>query len=166
MKKKMVIIILLLQFVGTAAQSFITVAGQKCMLNTGHVIDSISYRQTIISFDTKGFYGPYCTFEDDGYSKQYWYNCSSVGVRTRASSLYVYSGAKIEDTSFEGYGVDSVSVNTSHNGRKTIRGSCNDYFFRADYYCSNHIMLAYYYVSNNHLSFFDDLLDSVKILSQ
>jgi hypothetical protein len=136
------------------------VAGQKLELNTKHKLESVRFGDVVVSFDVKGFWGPYTTQYDDGYSKQYWYNTPSDKAGGHSSSITVYCGAPMSCESFSDYGVASTETIDRGDGRVSLRGESDGYFYRADYYCSSHLMIAYYYVTSDLLSFFDNLLDT------
>ena len=139
------------------AQNEIHVYGQKLQLNCEERMDGMMMDSLCVAVNVKGFYGPYVINDTGGFSKEYWLN-GNYSDNMPASSVFMYSGEGLNDSDLSRFGVKSSKI-ICQDGRKSLRGSIDGLNFREDYYGSNRLMIAYYYVRNCDVSRFDKMLD-------
>ncbi|MBQ1635510.1 MAG: hypothetical protein II102_02760 [Bacteroidales bacterium] len=140
-----------------AQNKSITVKGQRCYLNNEDIYDAIIRDRFAVMLNTNGFYGPYTISDEIGSSKEYWYN-KSYADNHPASSIFLYSGARLEYDSFSRYGVQSTTT-IEQTGVTSVRGYIDTLFFRSDYYCDNRLIISYYFVRQSDIQLFDRLVD-------
>ena len=158
--KRFIIIILILAL-GNNAQAqdkgFLA-RDQHIILHSDDYYDALTFGGNAVVLNTKSFYGPHILRNEDGSSKEYWYNKHYLDCYP-ASSIFLYSGTSLEYDSFLRYGVKSTTL-TQQENYVSIRGQIDSLFFRSDYYHNRQLVISYYFVRRSDVQLFDNILDS------
>lgn len=158
--KRFIIIILILAL-GNNAQAqdkgFLA-RDQHIILHSDDYYDALTFGGNAVVLNTKGFYGPHILRNEDGSSKEYWYNKHYLDCYP-ASSIFLYSGTSLEYDSFLRYGVKSTTL-TQQENYVSIRGQIDSLFFRSDYYHNRQLVISYYFVRRSDVQLFDNILDN------
>lgn len=150
-------VILILWNTIDAQYKSILIRGQQVFLNSDNYYDALSLGNNAVILNTNGFYGPYSSCYEYGYSKEYWYNKHYLDSYP-ASSVYLYSGTDIEYDRFSRFGVKSTTLSQKEDF-VSIRGQNDSLFFRSDYYCHRRLVISYLFVRQSDVQYFDQLLD-------
>ncbi len=158
--KRFIIIILILAL-GNNAQAqdkgFLA-RDQHIILHSDDYYDALTFGRNAVVLNTKGFYGPHILRNEDGSSKEYWYNKHYLDCYP-ASSIFLYSGTSLEYDRFFRYGVKSTTL-TQQENYVSIRGQIDSLFFRSDYYHNRQLVISYYFVRRSDVQLFDNILDN------
>ena len=158
--KRFIIIILILAL-GNNAQAqdkgFLA-RDQHIILHSDDYYDALTFGGNAVVLNTKSFYGPHILRNEDGSSKEYWYNKHYLDCYP-ASSIFLYSGTSLEYDRFFRYGVKSTTL-TQQENYVSIRGQIDSLFFRSDYYHNRQLVISYYFVRRSDVQLFDNILDN------
>ena len=158
---KRFIFIILILVLGNSIQAqdkgFI-VRDQHIIFHSDDYYDALTFGGNAVVLNTNGFYGPHILRNEDGSSKEYWYNKHYLDCYP-ASSIFLYSGTSLEYDCFFRYGVKSTTF-TQQENHVSIRGQIDSLFFRSDYYCHRQLVISYYFVRRSDVQLFDNILDS------
>lgn len=159
MKRFIIFILILVLGNNTNAQDKgFLVLDQHIILHSNDYYDALILEDNAIVLNTNGFYGPYTLCNEDGSSKEYWYNKHYFDSYP-ASSVFLYSGQSLEYDNFSRYGVKSTTI-TQQENFVSIRGQIDSLYFRSDYYCNCQLVVSYYFVRQSNVQLFDSIIDN------
>ena len=153
-----IILILVLGNIAQAQDKGFLVRGQHIFLHSVDYYDALILGDNAVVLNTNGFYGPHTLRNEDGSSKEYWYNKHYLDSYP-ASSVFLYSGKSLEYDSFSRYGVKSTIL-TQQENFVSNRGQIDSLYFRSDYYCNRQMVVSYYFVRQSDIQLFDSILDN------